>query len=162
MILPCKSQVWSFLAPRLEAQGGVGETGNVPLSAAPYAIQAAFTFFFASSCVLVPLITGRARFGLFLLTLTSTAGVWMNLLLPAVVLIYSKISAPNRTGRMDMPSLLTIGWILLLGVLCLCDGIKQLMDPEHPSGKVDMSQECRRVFDSHHPNMTHMQSMLVF
>eukprot|EP00435_Cladocopium_sp_Y103_P061280 s945_g22.t4 len=135
VILPCKSQVWSFLARQRPAEGSGGEangeegdTENVPLSAAPYAIQSALTLFFALSCVLVPLITGEAGFGIFMLTMTCTAGVWLNLLLPAVVLIYSKILPPNSTGRtMDMPSLLTVGWILLLGLLCLFDGIKQLV-----------------------------------
>jgi len=169
VILPCKSQVWTFFAQRQrrpggEAEGEVGETDQVPLSAAPYAIQAALTLLFALPCVLVPLTTGEARFRIFMLTLTSTAGVWMNLLLPAVVLIYSKILPSNRSGRsVDMPSLLTVGWILLLGLLCLFDGIKQLMDPQHTSRNVDMSQECRKIFDTHHPNMTDVQSMpLVF
>ena len=148
VIIPCKSQIWSFWVPRPNASASM-----VPLSTASYPIQVALTWFFALPCVLVPLILGEQKFGHFMLVLSCTAGVWMNLLLPAVVLLYSQI-LPNRRARgtVDRASLLTVGWILALGTLCLVDGVMQMLEPQKAAKASNMSQQCREAF--YHRNMT--------
>ena len=45
VILPCKSQVWSFVS-------------SSPLSNAPLLMQSLLTFFFSASCVAVPTLIG--------------------------------------------------------------------------------------------------------
>eukprot|EP00438_Fugacium_kawagutii_P036829 Skav229474 [mRNA] locus=scaffold4865:14931:16265:- [translate_table: standard] len=139
--IPCKNQAWSFVAP----------DGTVPLSAAPYGFQVGLTVCFSLVCVIFPMLMGNTNFGHFQVALGCTVGVWMNLLLPAVVLIYSKI-LPNRraTGTVDMKSVLTVGWILSLGSLCLVDGILQLVEPRGATEMPILSEECRTIFENHH------------
>eukprot|EP00438_Fugacium_kawagutii_P006281 Skav222668 [mRNA] locus=scaffold997:577804:578907:- [translate_table: standard] len=138
--IPCKNQAWSFIAD-----------GTLPLSAAPYRFQVCLTVLFSLPCVVIPLLMGETSFENFQVAIGCTAGVWMNLLLPAVVLIYSKILPERRaTGTMDMKSVLTAGWILSLGTLCLVDGILQLIEPQRGREMPILSQECRSTFENHH------------
>ena len=154
VIIPCKSQVWSLVASKLMP------SEQTLLSSASLQVKAGLTLFFSLPTVLVPLMVGSAAFGQFTLVLASTAGVWMNLLLPAIVLIYCRI-LPNRAATRSNPhrgrdwaSLMTVGWILLLGLLCLLDGFRQLggifKSPSLPP--LSLSQECRNAFDGHVPH----------
>ena len=163
VIIPCKSQVWSLVASKLMP------SEQTLLSSASFQVKAGLTLFFSLPTVLVPLLVGSAAFGQFSLVLASTAGVWMNLLLPAIVLVYCRI-LPNRAANRGNPhrgrdwgSLMTVGWILLLGLLCLLDGFRQLgginKSPSLPP--LSLSQECRNAFDGHVPHVPKVGMQLV-
>ncbi|CAL1172939.1 unnamed protein product, partial [Cladocopium goreaui] len=124
-ILPCKSQVWNFFS------------ADVSLAEAPWAMQVALTLFFSLSSIAVPTLIGDEAFGNLILTVASTTGVWMNLLLPAVILIYSR--APSD-GRERHVWLMKVAWIVLLGVLCLIDGIIQMLEPQSSTRDPKLAQ----------------------
>lgn len=109
-------------------------------------MQVALTLFFSLSCIAVPTLVGDEAFGNVILTVASTAGVWMNLLLPAVILIYSR--AP--VGRERHLWLMKVAWILLLGVLCLIDGIIKMLEPQSSTpNEPKLSSECQQAFQRH-------------
>jgi len=47
-------------------------------------------------------------------------------------------------------SLIQVAWIVLLGVLCLIDGIIQMLEPQSSTRDPKLAQECRQVYQRHH------------
>ena len=110
-------------------------------------MQTLLTFVFSASCVAVPTLIGSEKFGNVLLTVASTAGVWMNLLLPALILYLRGPQVGNGEHREQARSLwlVKVGWILFLESLCLVDGMIKMMEPQPAQKQSILSEECRKV-----------------
>ncbi|CAK9084774.1 unnamed protein product [Durusdinium trenchii] len=116
LFLPVKSQIWGFFSPE-----------GKPLTEAPFKWQLSATMALTFSASYVPVVMGSDAMNVFLTVLSCTVGVWMNLLLPALVMIYCKILPDRRSGQKIGSSVLVATWVLFLGILGLIDGGRQLL-----------------------------------
>ncbi|CAJ1440560.1 unnamed protein product, partial [Effrenium voratum] len=130
VMLPCKSQVWGFLSAE--------SLGDASLAA-----RIGVTVFITLPAAVVPCLLGFKTFANLVLALSCTCGVWMNLLLPALVLIYCKIVPSRQKQEPHKGSLVLVTWILLLGALCMFDGLLRMSNMTRAVEKTPLAQQCR-------------------
>lgn len=141
LVLPCKSQIWSFMTSNPE----------IRLSEAPFAIQVLMTSFFAVTNVVTPILVGPKAFANFLIILGCTVGVWMNLFLPALIIVHAQILPSRSSGVSSRASVTLVLWLCFVGVLCLIEGMVSMTKPTKKETLLPLSEECERVFNAHHP-----------
>ncbi|CAK9005253.1 Aa_trans domain-containing protein [Durusdinium trenchii] len=152
VLLPCKSQVWGFMA------AATGE--ERPLGTAKLPIRFGLNLWFTLSSSLIPAVVGWNAFNNFQVALTCTCGVWISIVLPALVLVYCVLLPRREAGGWDRPLLLLISWVLLLGVVCTIDGVHQLLELRAAPEGVPLWQECHNAAQGVPPKTAQMPQSL--
>jgi len=108
MIMPCKSQVWSFFQHVQHVEGGRA------LGSASVMSQMTLNLVFTLSSACLPGLLGFSTYGNLFVALSSTCGVWTSIILPALVLLYCEVLPSFRSGTLRKRQVLLVSWIFLV------------------------------------------------